>query len=64
MSDTDLLYAGEGRFLPGIPADTLTADAIKALAERRSTTPAHLRKELLESGLYREDKPAKPDKET
>ena len=64
MSDTDLAYTGKGRFLIGIPADALSSLDIAVIANRRGKTEAQLRKELIESGLYRAAKPAKPDKET
>lgn len=64
MNETDLVYTGEGRFLIGIPADALSPLDIAVIANRRGKTEAQLRKELIESGLYRAAKPAKPDKET
>lgn len=64
MSERGLTYAGDGRFLIGIPADELSPLDIAVLAEKRGKTSGQLRKELLESGLYRESKPATPDKET
>jgi hypothetical protein len=54
-----LRYDGDGRFLVGIPADDLDDDALKALAEAQDTTPAQLRKKLVESGLYTEGKAKK-----
>lgn len=38
----------------GVPADDIDGDEIKRLAKQRGSTPASLRKELLDSGLYRE----------
>jgi hypothetical protein len=56
-------YEGDGRFLIGIPAEDLDDDQIKALAEAQDTTPAQLRKTLLESGIYTEGKPKKVSEE-
>lgn len=61
---SELTYAGKGRFLVGIPADDLSTEDVAAIAHRRGKTAGQLRKELVDSGLYRDTKPAKPDKET
>lgn len=61
MSKEVLTYTGD-RFIVGIPAHDLTDDEIAAIAAKRNTTPAALRKTLTESGLYSSGKvPAKED---
>lgn len=54
MSKDDIAYIGKGRFMVGIPDTDLTTADVAALAKSRHTTPAQLRKQLIESGLYRE----------
>lgn len=54
-----LRYSGDGRYLIGIPDTDLTDEDIKALAEKRGQTPAQLRKSLLDSDLYTEEKDKK-----
>jgi hypothetical protein len=59
---SDLKYVGDGRAIVGIPADTINAATLEALAAKRGRKPAELRKELVDSGLYAE-KPEKESKE-
>jgi hypothetical protein len=47
-----LVYLGAGRFLPGIPANDLSAAQLAALARDRGTTVNALRTWLIASGLY------------
>lgn len=54
MSKPNLVYAGEGRFLVGIPADELSEIDLAVIAQKRGKTEAQLRKELIDSGLYAE----------
>lgn len=62
MNKPDLSYVGKGRFLIGIPADTLSEVDLAVYAERRGKTESALRKELVDSGLYAEHKPEKESK--
>lgn len=55
-----LVYIGDGRFLPGIPATDLSAAQIAAIARDRGQTPGYLRAWLVTSGLYAPARSAKP----
>lgn len=50
---TTLTYVGD-RVIVGIPTDTITAASLEDLAAARGLKPAELRKQLLDSGLYKE----------
>lgn len=58
---SDLRYVGDGRFLPGIPADDLDAGQLAAIARKRGLSPSVLRARLIASGLYA---PARKGKQT
>lgn len=47
-----LVYTGDGRFLPGVPATDLTDGAIAAIARKRGLSSTVLRARLIASGLY------------
>jgi hypothetical protein len=52
MSKDVLYYAGDGRFLIGIPTTDLTPDELEATAARLNVTAAQLRKKAVDSGIY------------
>lgn len=55
-----LAYRGEGRFLPGIPADDLTTAQLAVMARKRGQTTSTLRARLIASGLYAPARSTKP----
>ena len=55
-----LVYVGDGRFLPGIPAADLTADQVAVIARKRGLSFTAMRARLVASGLYALARSRKP----
>ena len=57
---SDLVYVGDGRFLPGIPTTDLDGGRIAVIARKRGLTVAAMRARLVASGLYAPVRSKKP----
>lgn len=47
-----LEYKGNGRFIPGVPADDLNDDTIKRIADENGLSVSVMTKQLTAQGLY------------